>query len=67
MTLQLNMELIKGEIMRTTDEVYIKLNELYWEVLAANEEISRFKDEFFTIAMDEGFEREDIEEFWGIG
>lgn len=53
--------------MRTTDTVYIKLNELYWEVLAANECIERFKDEFFTIALDEGFERADVEQFWGMG
>lgn len=53
--------------MRQSDEIYQKLNNLYWEVLAANEEISRFKDEFFLIALDEGFERSDIEDFWGIG
>lgn len=50
--------------MKTTDILYIKLNELYWEVLAANENIERFKDEFFTIALDEGFELTDIEDFW---
>lgn len=50
--------------MRTTDILYIKLNELYWKVLAANEHIERFKDEFFTIALDEGFELEQIEDFW---
>jgi len=53
--------------MRQSDEIYQKLNNLYWEVLAANEEISRFKDEFFVIALDEGFEREDIEQFWRMG
>ena len=50
--------------MKPTDEIYQKLNDLWWDVLAANEDIARFEDEFFTIAMDEGFEREDIEEFW---
>lgn len=61
------MELINGGIMRSTDELYIKLNELYWDVLAANENIERFKDEFFTIALDEGYELSDIEQFWGLG
>lgn len=50
--------------MKTTDEIYQKLNDLWWDVLAANENIERFKDEFFTIALDEGYELTDIEDFW---
>lgn len=53
--------------MRQGDEIYQKLNNLYWEVLAANENIERFRDEFFIIALDEGFERDDIETFWRLG
>lgn len=53
--------------MKTTDEIYIKLNDLWWDILRENEDISRFKDEFFTIALDDGYELEDIEEFWKMG
>ena len=50
--------------MRTTDEVYIKLNELYWEVLSENKDVSMFETEFKTIAMDEGYTREEVDEYW---
>ena len=50
--------------MKTTDEIYQKLNDLWWDVLRENEDISRFEDEFKTIAMDEGYTREEVEEFW---
>jgi len=50
--------------MKTTDEIYQKLNDLWWEVLSENEDISRFEDEFKTIAMDEGYTREQVDEFW---
>ena len=53
--------------MKTTDEIYIKLNELWWDVLNENEDISRFEDEFKTIAMDEGYTREEVDEFWKMG
>ena len=52
--------------MKTTDEIYQKLNDLWWDVLRENEDISRFEDEFFSIALDEGYELEQIEEFWRI-
>lgn len=50
--------------MRTTDEVYIKLNELYWKVLSENRDVSRFKDEFFDVCLNDGYELEQIEEYW---
>lgn len=53
--------------MKINDEIYIKLNELWWNALAANEDIRMFKDEFFKIASDEGFKMDDIEQFWNIG
>lgn len=53
--------------MKTTDEIYVKLNDIWWDVLNSNKDVTRFKDEFFLIALDEGFERSDIEDFWGIG
>lgn len=52
--------------MKTTDEIYVKLNELWWNVLSANEDISMFEIEFKTIAMDEGYTREQVDEFWEI-
>lgn len=52
--------------MRQSDEIYQKLNEIWWSVLEANEDISRFEDEFKTIALDEGFELEDIIQFWSM-
>ena len=50
--------------MKTTDEIYIKLTDIYWDVLAANEDISRFKDEFFDVCLNDGYEIEQIEEYW---
>ena len=53
--------------MKTTDEIYIKLNDLWWDVLRENEDISLFEDEFKTIAMDEGYTREQVNEFCKMG
>lgn len=50
--------------MKKTDIIYQKLNELWWDVLADNRDISRFKDEFFTTALDDGYDLDQIEEFW---
>ena len=50
--------------MRTTDEDYIKLNELYWDVLSENKDVTRFKDEFFDACLNDGYEIEQIEEYW---
>lgn len=52
--------------MKTTDEVYQKLYDLWWDVLEKNKLIERFQDEFFTIALDEGFELSDISDFWSM-
>lgn len=53
--------------MKTTDDTYIKLNELWWTILSDNIDISRFKDEFFTSALDDGYDLDQIEKFWKIG
>ena len=50
--------------MKTTDEIYKELTDIYWDVLAANEDISRFKDEFFDVCLNDGYEIEQIEEYW---
>lgn len=50
--------------MKTTDEIYVKLNELWWDVLNSNKDVSRFRDEFFDAALNDGYEIEQIEEYW---
>lgn len=50
--------------MKTTDEIYMKLNDLWWDVLSENKDISMFEIEFKTIAMDEGYTREQVDEYW---
>ena len=50
--------------MKTTDEIYQKLTEIYWKVLSENKDVSRFKDEFYSSALDDGFELDDIDEYW---
>lgn len=44
----------------------MKLNDLWWDVLNSNEDISRFKDEFFTTALEKGYTLEDISIYWGM-
>ena len=50
--------------MRTTDEIYVKLNDLWWDVLNSNKDVTMFETEFKTIAMDEGYTREEVDEYW---
>ena len=50
--------------MKTTDEIYQKLTEIYWKVLSENKDVSKFKDEFYSSALDDGFELDDIDEYW---
>ena len=52
--------------MKTTDEIYQKLTEIYWKVLSENKDVSSFKDEFYSSALDDGFELDDIDEYWGM-
>lgn len=50
--------------MKNTDEVYQKLYDLWWDVLNSNKDVSMFETEFKTIAMDEGYTREEVDEYW---
>ena len=50
--------------MKTTDEIYNKLYELWWDVLNSNKDVTHFKDEFFDAALNDGYEIEQIEEYW---
>lgn len=52
--------------MKTTDEIYQKLTEIYWDVLSENKDVSRFKDEFFDTCLNDGYEIEQIDEYWGM-
>ena len=52
--------------MKTTDEIYVKLNDLWWDVLNSNKDVARFKDEFFDVALNDGYEIEQIEEYWRL-
>ena len=52
--------------MKTTDEIYKELTDIYWDVLSENKDVSRFKDEFYSSALDDGFELDDIDEYWGM-
>lgn len=50
--------------MKIDDELYKELTDIYWDVLSENKDVTRFKDEFKTIAMDEGYTREQVDEYW---
>ena len=52
--------------MKTTDEIYKELTDIYWDVLAENKDISKFKDSFFTTALEKGYTLEDISIYWGM-
>ena len=52
--------------MKTTDEIYQKLTEIYWKVLSENKDILKFKDSFFTTALEKGYTLEDISIYWGM-
>ena len=50
--------------MKIDDELYKELTDIWWDVLNSNEDISRFETEFKTIALNDGYEIEQIEEYW---
>lgn len=50
--------------MKIDDEIYKQLTEIWWDVLNANEDISRFKDEFFDVCLNDGYELDVLEEYW---
>ena len=52
--------------MKIDDELHKQLTDLYWDVLNANEYVERFKDEFYDAALNDGFELDDIDEYWGM-
>ena len=52
--------------MKIDDEIYKELTDIYWDVLSENKDVSRFKDEFFDECLNDGYEIEQIEEYWGM-
>ena len=50
--------------MKIDDEIYKQLTDIYWDVLSENKDVSRFKDEFYDAALNDGYELEQIEEYW---
>ena len=50
--------------MKIDDELYKQLTDIYWDVLSENKDVSRFKDEFFDECLNDGYEIEQIEEYW---
>ena len=50
--------------MKIDDEIYKELTDIYWDVLSENKDARRFKDEFYSSALDDGFELDDIDEYW---
>ena len=52
--------------MKNDDELYKELTDIWWDVLSKNKDVTRFETEFKTIAMDEGYTREQVDEFWKI-
>ena len=52
--------------MKIDDALYKQLNDLWWDVLSENIDVSRFKDEFFDVALNNGYELEQIETYWSM-
>ena len=52
--------------MKIDDEIYKELTDIYWDVLSENKDVSRFKDEFFDECLNDEYEIEQIEEYWGM-
>ena len=50
--------------MKIDDELYKELTDIWWDVLSKNKDVTRFEVEFKTIAMDEGYTREEVDEYW---
>ena len=50
--------------MKIDDELYKQLTEIWWDVLNSNKDVSRFRDEFFDVALNDGYEIDEIDEYW---
>ena len=50
--------------MKIDDELYKELTEIWWDVLNSNKELTRFKDEFYDVCLNDGYELDEIDEYW---
>ena len=50
--------------MKIDDEIYKELTDIYWDVLSENKDVSSFKDEFYDVCLNDGYELSVIEEYW---
>lgn len=50
--------------MDINDKIYKELTEIWWDVLNSNKDVTRFKDEFYDVCLNDGYEIEQIEEYW---
>lgn len=50
--------------MDINDEIYKELTEIWWDVLNSNKDVTRFKDEFYDVCLNDGYELDEIEEYW---
>lgn len=52
--------------MKIDDELYKELTDIWWDVLNSNKVVTRFKDEFYDVCLNDGYEIEQIEEYWSM-
>lgn len=50
--------------MKIDDELYKELTEIWWDVLNSNKDVTRFKDEFYDVCLNDGFELDEIDDYW---
>ena len=50
--------------MKIDDELYKQLTDIYWDVLSENKDVSMFETEFYDVCLNDGYEIEQIEEYW---
>lgn len=50
--------------MDINDEIYKELTEIWWDVLNSNKDVTRFKDEFYDVCLNDGYELDEIDEYW---
>lgn len=50
--------------MEINDELYKELTDIWWDVLSENKDVSRFKDEFYDAALNDGYELDVLDEYW---
>ena len=50
--------------MKIDNELYKELTEIWWDVLNSNKDVTRFKDEFYDVCLNDGYELDEIDEYW---